>query len=300
MRYLHRFAFLTLVLFGGTLHSRAGEWQVLDHPPVRIYYQQGNGTEAQLLAGEAAAVLKQVESDLGLEVEAPLDIRILPARETPGVGSDDGAPHWAVGYVKSGSREVVLRGSWVRTYPFGDLLSLFAHETTHVLLDSVPRAESLPRWFQEGVAVMESRHWSFRDAFALGTTVLVGRPTPLAELTRSFPSDDSAARAAYAESFHFVSFLEREHGPGAVRRILEGMKQGAEFPEAFRRALGRDLPSVEAVWRSRVNFAYRWIPALTSTGFLWMGITLLVLLGRIARLRRDRALLDSWKQQGLD
>jgi hypothetical protein len=195
---------------------------------------------------------------------------------------------------------VVLRGSWIRTYPFGDLLSLFAHETTHVLLDTVPRADTLPRWFHEGVAVMESRHWSFRDAFTLGTTVLVGRPTPLSQLTRSFPADDSAARAAYAESFHFVSYLERTHGPGAVRRILQSMQEGAEFPEAFRLAMGRDLASEEAAWRDRVNFAYRWIPALTSTGVLWMGITLLVLLGRIARLRRDRALLDSWKQQGLD
>jgi peptidase MA superfamily protein len=293
-------AVTVLVLLGGSIRVRAGEWQVLDHPPVRITYQTGNGSEAQLLAAEAGGVLREVEGDLGLEVEGPLDIRILPTREIPGAAADDGAPHWAVGYVKSGSREVVLRGSWVRTYPFGDLLSLFAHETTHVLLDSVPRADTLPRWFHEGVAVMESRHWSFRDAFTLGTTVLVGRPTPLAQLSRSFPSEDSAARAAYAESFHFVSYLEREHGPGAVRRILARMKEGAEFPEAFRLALGRDLASEEAAWRSRVNFAYRWIPALTSTGVLWMGITLLVLLGRLARLRRDRALLESWKQQGLD
>ena len=289
-----------LVLLGEGIVARAGEWQVLDRPPVRISYQQGNGTEAQLLAGQAGGVLQAVEGDLGLQVQGPLEVRILPAGAAPGAASDDGAPHWAVGYVRSGSREVVLRGSWIRTYPFGDLLSLFGHETTHVLLDTVPRADTLPRWFHEGVAVMESRHWSFRDAFTLGTTVLVGRPTPLAQLTRSFPSEDSDARAAYAESFHFVSYLEREHGPGAVRRILQSMQEGAEFPQAFQLAMGRSLASEEAAWQSRVNFAYRWIPALTSTGVLWMGITLLVLLGRIARLRRDRALLDSWKQQGLD
>lgn len=299
MRHLPRTAAAVLMLLGAGIQARAGEWQALERPPVRIHYQQGNGTEAQLLAGEAGGVLQAVERDLGLEVGGPLEVRILPAAAAPGSG-DDGAPHWAVGYVRSGSREVVLRGSWIRTYPFGDLLSLFAHETTHVLLDTVPRADTLPRWFHEGVAVMESRHWSFRDAFTLGTTVLVGRPTPLSQLTRSFPADDSAARAAYAESFHFVSYLERTHGPGAVRRILQSMQEGAEFPEAFRLAMGRDLASEEAAWRDRVNFAYRWIPALTSTGVLWMGITLLVLLGRIARLRRDRALLDSWKQQGLD
>ncbi|MCI0657962.1 MAG: hypothetical protein L0170_12980 [Acidobacteria bacterium] len=299
MRHSLGTAVAVLMLLGAGIPARAEQWQVLERPPVRIHYQQGNGTEAQLLAGEAGGVLQAVERDLGLEAGGPLEVRILPAAAAPGTG-DDGAPHWAVGYVRSGSREVVLRGSWIRTYPFGDLLSLFAHETAHVLLDTAPKADTIPRWFHEGVAVMESRHWSFRDAFTLGTTVLVGRPTPLSQLTRSFPSDDSAARAAYAESFHFVSYLEREHGPGAVRRILEKMQQGAGFPQAFHLAMGRDLASEEAAWRARVNFAYRWIPALTSTGVLWMGITLLVLLGRIARLRRDRALLDSWKQQGLD
>jgi len=150
------------------------------------------------------------------------------------------------------------------------------------------------------VAVMESRHWSLRDVLALGTMVLVGPPTPLQDLTRSFPSDDAAARAAYAESFHFVSYLEREHGPDAVRRILAKMKEGMTFPEAFRLAIGRDLSAEEAAWRDRVNFAYRWIPALTSTGVLWAGITLLVLLSRMARRRRDRVLLENWKERGLD
>jgi hypothetical protein len=278
--------------------QEGGLWQVLDGRSIRIHYQQGNGSEAKLLAAAGGAVLQTVEQDLGLEASGPLEVRILP----PNGGEDerDGAPHWAVGYVTGGSSEVILRGNWVRTYPFGDMLSLFAHETTHALLNTLPAADSLPRWFQEGVAVSESRHWSLRDAFALGTTVLIGSPTPLARLTHSFPSEDSEARAAYAESFHFISYLQRRHGPEAIRSIVREMKTGALFPEAFRQALGNDLAVEEASWRTRVNFAYRWIPALTSTGVLWMVITLLVLLGRLARIRRDRAILESWSRQGLD
>ncbi|HEV8377050.1 MAG TPA: hypothetical protein VGR38_12540 [Candidatus Polarisedimenticolia bacterium] len=283
----------------GAVPAQAQEWKVVEHPPIRILYQQGNGAEAAVLARGAPAVLAQLEEDLGIREEGPFVIRILPSRG-PGEASDEAAPHWAVGYVRGGSREVVLRGVWVRTYPFGDLLSLFGHEMTHVLLNTLPAAESVPRWFHEGLAVMESRRWSFRDAFALGTTVLVGRPTPLSRLSRSFPSEDDAARAAYAESFHFVSYLEREHGPGAIRRILDRMRAGASFPQAFREALGRDLATEETAWRDHVNFAYRWVPALTSTGVLWMGITLLVLASRIARIRRDRNLLETWKRQGFE
>src|SRR2546427_6338050 len=140
----------------------AQEWRIVDRPPVRIFYQPGNGSEAQVLAQGAPGVLAEVERDLGLEAGGGLTVRILPPREAAGAGSADGAPHWAVGYVRDGSREVVLRGESVRSYPFGDLLSVFAHELTHVLLGTVPRAESLPRWFHEGVAVMESDRKSTR------------------------------------------------------------------------------------------------------------------------------------------
>ena len=149
------------------------------------------------------------------------------------------------------------------------------------------------------MAVAESRRWSLRDAFTLGTTLLAGPPPRLETLSASFPADEGAARAAYAESFHFIAYLEREHGPGAVRRILAEMASGARFREAFRRGAGRDLAEVERGWRGRVNLAYRWVPALTSTSVLWMGITLLVLLVRVAKRRRERAIQEAWERQGL-
>lgn len=273
----------------------AQEWLEMRRGPMRILYRQGNGAEASSLARGMPPVLADIEKDLGLPLEGEIVVRILP----PGDPGRD-APHWAVGYVRGGSREIVLRGDLIRTYPFGDLLSLFGHEMTHVLLNTLPAAGTIPRWFHEGVAVWESRRWSLSDAFALGSLVFIGRPAPLESLSRSFPDDAGAARSAYAESFHFVGSLEHDHGPGALRRIVAGMKEGLPFPEAFRRAIGRSLLQQEAGWRRQVNFAYRWIPALTSTGALWLLITAMVLLGRLARRRRDRNLLERWKEQGLE
>src|SRR2546422_171645 len=102
-----------------------------------------------------------------------------------------------------------------------------------------------------------------------------------------------------AEPFSFINFLEREHGPGAVRRVMIGMTIGEPFPEAFRRAVGIELGAAEAAWRDKVTWAYRWIPALTSTGVLWFVITCLVFLSRIAKRRRERALQEAWEREGL-
>jgi hypothetical protein len=279
----------------------AGAWQSLDRPPFRILYQEGNRTEAKELAERAPGVLADLERDLGLSLKGVVTVSILPPlHPSSSPGDPDRVPDWAVGFVPEGSGQVVLRGDLVRSYPFEDLLSLFGHELTHVLLGSLPgESGPLPRWFNEGVAVIESRRWSFRDTLTLGTTLLAGPPPRLETLARSFPADEGSARAAYAESFNFIAYLERERGPGAVRRILSAMAEGSTFPEAFRRATGEELAQVEGRWRDRVNFSYRWVPALTSTGVLWMGITLLVLIGRLAKLRRERAIRETWERQGL-
>lgn len=278
--------------------AESGGWESLQNPPFTIIYREGNGTEAKALAKRAPDVLADLERDLGLRLNGGVTLRILPPRR-PDAG-EGSAPDWAVGYVGGGTEEVVLRGDLVRSYPFEDLLSLLGHELTHLLLDSLPGGRgALPRWFHEGVAVTESRRWSFRDTLALGTLLLAGPPPPLETLAGSFPAGEGAARAAYAESFNFIAYLEREHGPGTVRRILGGMKAGLGFPEAFRAATGRGLAEAERDWGGRVNFAYRWVPALTSTSVLWMAITLLVLLGRVAKKRRERAIREAWERQGL-
>ncbi len=295
--------FPATLLFAGVAGGGigAGEWNAVDRPPFTVLYREGNRTEAQALAERAPGILAELERDLGLRLKGSVTVRILPPRRPDFPGAEGGAvPLWAVGYVPGGLGEVVLRGDLVRSYPFEDLLSLLGHELTHVLLHSLPAgAGPLPHWFSEGVAVAESRRWSLRDAFTLGTTLLAGPPPRLETLSASFPADEGAARAAYAESFHFIAYLEREHGPGAVRRILAEMASGARFREAFRRGAGRDLAEVERGWRGRVNLAYRWVPALTSTSVLWMGITLLVLLVRVAKRRRERAIQEAWERQGL-
>jgi len=284
-----------------TLGTEEAGWQPLDRPPFQFLFREESRPEAESLAEEAPRVLAELVRDLGVQAPPVISVTILPENGAArSAGEAGAAPHWAVGFVPGSSSAVVLRGDLIRSYPFEDLLSLFGHEMTHVLLNSLPAGGGdLPRWFHEGVAVMESRRWSFRDAFALGSTLMVGSPTPLAQLTASFPEEENAARAAYAESFSFINYLEREHGPGAVRRVMIGMTVGEPFPEAFRRGVGIDLAAAEAAWRDKVTWAYRWIPALTSTGVLWFAITCLVFLSRIAKRRRERTLQEAWEREGL-
>ena len=83
-------------------------------------------------------------------------------------------------------------------------------------------------------------------------------------------------------------------GNGVVRDIV---RQTAvrPFPEAWRAATGLSLERSEAQWRRGSLLLYRWVPALTGTTALWMGITLLALLAGARRRARTRQILERWE-----
>src|SRR5437867_6082675 len=181
---------LVFMVAGGALGAEEAAWQRLDRPPFQFVFREESRPEAESLAAEAPRVLADLVRDLGVHPPAVISVTILPVSGgARSAGEGGGAPHWAVGFVRGSSSAVVLRGDLVRSYPFEDLLSLFGHELTHVLLNSLPASSGrLPRWFQEGVALVESRRWSFQDAFTFGTTLLAGPPPRLESLATSFPA----------------------------------------------------------------------------------------------------------------
>jgi len=69
------------------------------------------------------------------------------------------------------------------------------------------------------------------------------------------------------------------------------------FPDAWRAATGVPLERSEAAWRRGSLLLYRWVPALTGTGALWTGITLLALLAGARRRARTRRILEAWRAE---
>ena len=69
------------------------------------------------------------------------------------------------------------------------------------------------------------------------------------------------------------------------------------FNQAFREATGRPLHKVEAEWRRSLTWRYRYIPMVTSGGTLWLGVTLLFILGYYRKWKRSRLKLEQWEEE---
>lgn len=247
---------------------------------------------------EMAAIARQVE---GLPAE-----RLRPALELTGL-ADPGPPIWIViapegsavarsappwisGWAAGASGTVVLLPGRVPRYPDHSLDELVEHEITHVLVARAARGRTVPRWFDEGLAMAASRSWDLEDRTRLTLAVMIDGRLSLADLDHAFAGGEREVTVAYALARDLVEDLLERHGNGLAGAVLAGLARDESFESAFARASGRTLAEAEAAYWRRRTFWSRWLPLLTSSAVLWIGVTLLALLAIQRRRARDARL----------
>jgi|WetSurMetagenome_2_1015567.scaffolds.fasta_scaffold32306_3 hypothetical protein len=250
------------------------------------------------LAGAAARVRALEGIDLadalaltGLADPGP-PIRVVLAGERSELAAR--APSWVAGYALPPLATIVLFPARVPSYPDRNLEALVVHEVAHVLVARAAGGNDVPRWFDEGLATVAAREWALEDRARTALALLGERPRSVAEVDASFSGDGAAAARAYALSAAFVRFLLREHGTAAAARTLALVAAGEPFAEAFRRATGAPLAVAESAFFRREAIWGTWVPFLTSSTALWIGITVLALLAIRGRRRRDAELRERW------
>jgi hypothetical protein len=265
--------------------------------PVTVVHAEGDAGYARDVAALAVAAHQRIRSDLGLEQPVATAILLLTAN-SPAATREEWArrlPSWMAGAAIPARQFVIVRVAPGQT-PAG-LEPLLAHELTHVILNAdYPAGSGWPLWFQEGLAMRESRTEGLREYLTLSAAALFDRMLPLESLSASFPAAEAEARLAYAQSASFLAFLDSQFGRGRFAILMRELR-GRGFEEAFRIAYGAGTGAAEGRWLRWVNRRYAWVPAMTSETAFWLLITLLFLVAVAVRRRRSRLMRERWEQE---
>jgi hypothetical protein len=289
MTYLRRVLYLLLLLLAPGLPAQEGaglRWEVEAPPELDAV--------ARRLRDLDPGRLEDTMRLVGLERAGP------PVQVLLAAGDSDlarRAPPWVAGYAVGERGLVVLFPSRTPSYPDSSLEDLLRHEVAHILIARAGGGRPLPRWFHEGVAMATEIGWGFEDWSRSAITVMAGGEVPLAELDRWFAGGTGQVHQAYAVSGAFVRYLLDEHGQDMAAAVLAGVAAGLPFEAAFERATGTALARAESGFWSRQTLWYRWVPALTSSFTLWVGITLLALFAIKRRRARDAERRRLWEEE---
>ena len=252
--------------------------------------QPGLPASANRLAAGPRPWMWSVMDLVGLDAPGP-DIRVVLAPESSPLARE--APAWVTGYTDGvttldGGSVVVILAERTPSYPDGGLEEVLAHEVAHVLIHRAAGGRRVPRWFDEGLAMLAARSWRWRDQSELAVGLLSGPRVPLWKLDDLFQGDRRQVEHGYALSGTLVQDLLERYGSAVPRIVLARVAQGDTFDQAIRGATGATLIDVgEAFWE-RQGTLKLWIPILTSTAVLWFGISVLAIVAGV-RKRRQRA-----------
>ena len=207
-------------------------------------------------------------------------------------------PPWIVGFA-FGQRDVVIFPGRIGQYPYDSLESVVWHEVVHLALSAQGGDRALPRWFHEGVAMSIERGWGVTSQARL--LLAAGGNVDLVGLERLFNAGaEPESASAYLLAAALVSDLQRRHGSAVPGAIVDRVAGGADFADAFVLETG-DTPDEAA---ARAWQVYRrwtgWIPTVTSTFSLWIGIMVLAVVAYlVVRHRRSRR-RRQWDEEELN
>lgn len=255
--------------------------------PVRLEFesQPGLPPAARRLAEAPHLWVADVMDLVGVAEPGPPVLVVLAPESSPLARQ---TPPWVSGYTDGVSNVVVLLPERTPSYPDGGLEEVLAHEVAHVLIYRASGGRRIPRWFNEGVAMLAGRSWRLRDQTQLALGLLSGDKVPLSNLDDLFEGDRWKVERAYALSGALVQDLLDRYGTGLPAALFSRVAGGVPFDEALRRTTGATLVDVGESFWARQSVLKRWLPIVTSTAVLWLGISILAVVAAVKK-RRDRA-----------
>jgi tetratricopeptide (TPR) repeat protein len=120
------------------------------------------------------------------------------------------------------------------------------HELAHTFHMSMSD-HRVPRWFTEGLAVLEERHakpgWGIGVSPGFLAAYSQERLLPVSQLNDGFlrPSYPEQLGFSYYQASLVCELIEQEHGSDALVRMLHGYGEGRSTAELFATVLGVDL-----------------------------------------------------------
>jgi len=282
--------------------SVASDARTIETSHFVFYFHEKEHGLAASLAAQAERIRGEIVEDLGLDFDEVTTVYLAHSlKEYAEIQPRGWVPTWSAAVAYPSLNLIIMKSPRVMKGGHMDLDKVFKHELTHIAVGRAFRGrEEVPRWLDEGLAMYESREWSFSRVSSMTKAVLTDSLIPLSEITSSFPREVARAELAYSQSFYLISFLVSKFGKEDFHRFIREYTRGGDLKGILLKVYGIGWDDFEEEWKGYLRLRFSWIPILTSTTTLWFLITLVFILGYARKKRAQRMLYEQWEQEDND
>ncbi len=245
-------AWLACLAMALSAASVAQGTETLDAGTVKIRFEPQDRQLAELARNAVPDARARVEGRLGLRMEFAIEITLLPdslyRRWVPDMRGE-----WSAAVAWPSKAAIVVNTG--RVDLANNVYETLIHEMVHLLLGMLETRtrNRIPLWFHEGAAQWVAGSLFRGSQGELAVAAAGGEIIPLGDLCEEFPEEPGMAGIAYAEAHDAVLVMERDHGPGAVARVVDEFARGTPFPDAVKKATGLTGEEFAAKWKDGIS-----------------------------------------------
>jgi hypothetical protein len=287
-------AALAVVVVGVPLSAEQSSDYILSSDPFLVRFPEGN----EALARRALGILREAMDEFGHRLETEGDpIRVVLADDAWTFRRYAGAYARADvgGIARSGEGLIVVKTP--RLLMNGDFRGILRHELVHVLLARSTDTSELPRWLNEGLAMMLSNEHRWASAWNVGWMYHQGRLITLRDLDWVLmePGVEMDFNDAYAQSLSMTRHLHDTVGDDALFAIVLGVRT-MSFGDAMRAHAGM----------GPVEFYEDWVGSLWAVALVfWLvsGFSVFQVMAFMTvaawwhKRRQGRRILQRWDEE---
>jgi len=245
---------LVLAFLGACAHApssqaRQSELAIrVGNASVLVRYAQPDEDAARQLARALPGALSIAERWGALS--APVVVTIHPTHEDLEVAARRPGYAWLRAWARPNAIELQSPRTWSRGEATDEEMGqLLAHELTHCVMFQAVGGDArvtrgIPVWFKEGMATTNSG-----ERFV----AVNARPGTVDLLTSRALLNSTESSLAYSTADHAFRYLMKRYGQQRIHLLLARIRDGAEFPEAFRDSMGVSVDVFEGDFRNYVG-----------------------------------------------
>ncbi len=269
---------------------------------LEFHYPKRFEPAARELMRTSTRSVRRAERSLGLESLGPVEVWVLPQVDDyfEVTGTPGAPPSWAVGLSLSDKGVIIVVNG---AGPGGALVELqktFDHELAHVAIDRARAGHPVPRWFNEGFALLHADEWSPERADLFGRAASTGALKSFRDIERGFPEHSGSAGLAYSQSLQFMMHIQDLAGDDVIGKIMTGVRAGTPFDKAFKSAVGKSLALTEAQWKQEAESQMSGWSILNDGTWGLVGAALLFIVAWFVRRRRKRLKFAAMKDDAAE
>ncbi|MFQ6091326.1 MAG: peptidase MA family metallohydrolase [bacterium] len=286
--------FLFLLICGNPFTLWAWEERTADH--FAVQYHQNSASLAASVLRSLERAYPRVTADIGHTLHRPVYVYIATSDREFQSLTRGALPDWGIGCAFPDSGLIILKAV-AEVVSRAELEEVAVHELSHVVLGQALQGKRVPRWFDEGLAMYQSREWNIGQSLIMAKAVFTRSVIPLRSIDRVLQFRRDKAQLAYTQSFLAISYIINEHGLNAFQKIVRTLAQTGDMDRTLHNVIGLHYGEFEAHWFKYVRSKYGWISLFTNSFYLWVGISVLFLLAFLAKRYRTKRTMERWETE---